>query len=442
MRRFSIIIGCLLLTLPIFAIGDVITPENIPNIELFESYDTDTIPIDLAWSPDSLTVIYGTLDGVIGQSTWVETLVALPALTDGHAGESVPAVAFAADGRRVYSGGLDGSVRVWNASIGELEETPGLPIYLPDDPQVLAITSHPEEINRLAYATRDGGVYQFTWDAASDFPAINLPDVERVLALAYSPDGLQLAGAGDKLRVWDAETGDVIGTYEPPDRLLDLAYSSDGFMIASAGQDGAVRIHLADDPTQAVSITELTEAAAVAVTFNLNNDLVIVGDALGVVRAYTIPTATNPQAELVMEFTAHLESLTDLALSPDGTKLATSGGDLTVKMWNTFTITETGEVGTPAPVIMGEFCTGAPPSRLQIGMRARVAFTDGTQLRLRRDPGGEQLGSLNGGEEFNITAGPVCLGESAWWRLRMDDGRIGWVAEGDNEAYYVEPVIE
>lgn len=440
MRRLIIIIGCLLLTLPIFATGDVLTQENAPYLELFESYEADSIPIDLSWSPDSLTVASGTMNGVINQSTWVETLVALPALTDGHGGESVAAVAFAADSRHVYSGGLDGSVRVWNASIGEMEETPGLPLYLPDDPQILAITSHPTQANRLAYANRDGGIYQFTWDTVTDYPAINLD--ERVISLSYSPDGAYLAAGGDMLRVWDAETGDPIGEYEPPARLLDVAYSTDGFMIASAGQDGAVSVHLADNPAQVVNIVQLTQAAAVAITFSLNNDLVIVGDALGVVRIYTIPTATTPQAELIAEFTAHLDGITDLQMSPDGTKLATSGSDFTVKMWNTFNRTETGEVSTPAPVIMGEFCAGAPPSRLQIGMRARVAFTDGTQLRLRRDPGGEQLGSLNGGEQFNITNGPVCLSDSTWWRLRMDDGRIGWVAEGDTDAYYIEPVIE
>ncbi|GAB4333263.1 MAG: hypothetical protein Kow00117_17260 [Phototrophicales bacterium] len=437
----SIIVGCLLATLPVFATGDVITPENISYLQLFETYQTDSTPIDLAWSPDGLTVAYGTLDGDIEQVTWVQTLIALPALTDGHGGEAVAAVVFSADGRRVFSGGLDGAVRVWNASIGDLEETPGLPLYLPGDPSVLSIARHPLQINRLAYATRAGGVYQFTWDVPGDLPAINLPDVERVLALTYSPDGTQLAAAGDMLYIWEADTGELVGRYEPSARLSDVAYSRDGFMIASVGQDGAVRVHLASAPTQTVRIADLTQAAPVAVTFNHDNDLLIVGDALGVVRAYSIPTATTPQATLVFEFTAHTESLTDLTLSPDGTKLATSGGDLTIKLWSAFTPNETGDLNTPQPMIMGEFCAGAPPSRLQIGMRARVAFTDGTQLRLRRDPGGEQLGSLNGGEQFNITGGPVCLGEVTWWRLRMDDGRIGWVAEGDTETYYVEPVI-
>jgi hypothetical protein len=37
-------------------------------------------------------------------------------------------------------------------------------------------------------------------------------------------------------------------------------------------------------------------------------------------------------------------------------------------------------------------------------------------------------------------AGPWCADEYRWWQLELDDGMMGWSAEGDTENYFLEPV--
>ena len=83
------------------------------------------------------------------------------------------------------------------------------------------------------------------------------------------------------------------------------------------------------------------------------------------------------------------------------------------------------------------------PVRLQPGARARVTFTDGTPLRVRRDPSksGAILGQMPEGTQFTILEGPKCVDQGSWWRIQTDDGNFnGWVLEGEGGVYYVEPL--
>src|SRR2546421_2211122 len=124
---------------------------------------------------------------------------------------------------------------------------------------VLTVAWEPEG-NRIASAGGDGGVRG--WDANSTqtrltyhghawlFEKVNwLP---KIYTIAWSPEGLRLASAGDgrKVYVWDATTGQTITEYEGHSGLLStvfaLAWSPDGKRIVSAcstaGLDKTVHI--------------------------------------------------------------------------------------------------------------------------------------------------------------------------------------------------------
>jgi hypothetical protein len=81
-------------------------------------------------------------------------------------------------------------------------------------------------------------------------------------------------------------------------------------------------------------------------------------------------------------------------------------------------------------------------AQLEIGIRARVTFTDGTPSRLRGAPGllGTEIAQMAEGTEFTVIGGPWCVDDYRWWQLELDDGMIGWSAEGDTETYFLEPV--
>jgi photosystem II stability/assembly factor-like uncharacterized protein len=98
-------------------------------------------------------------------------------------------------------------------------------------------------------------------------------------------------------------------------------------------------------------------------------------------------------------------------------------------------------LGRPAgPVVL---CPDVPPSRVAEGFLTRVTYTDGSSLAIRTEAGlstGERIDYLPEGTRMTILDGPVCADDFAWWQVETADGLTGWVAEGDWEAYFLEPL--
>jgi len=90
-------------------------------------------------------------------------------------------------------------------------------------------------------------------------------------------------------------------------------------------------------------------------------------------------------------------------------------------------------------------CPNAPATRLAIGMRADVTATPADQspspLRVRDQASakGKQIKALNDGDSFNVIGGPTCADGYEWWQIKIDDGTTGWVAEGNETSYFIEP---
>ncbi|NDJ85933.1 MAG: hypothetical protein GYB66_08610, partial [Chloroflexi bacterium] len=84
-------------------------------------------------------------------------------------------------------------------------------------------------------------------------------------------------------------------------------------------------------------------------------------------------------------------------------------------------------------------CPGKPSSTVKVGIRGRITFTDGSLTRLRAAPNGPIIERMPEGQEFDIVGGPFCGSSYTWWQLRLDDGRVGWTAEGEPGRYFLEP---
>ena len=84
-------------------------------------------------------------------------------------------------------------------------------------------------------------------------------------------------------------------------------------------------------------------------------------------------------------------------------------------------------------------CAPAPPSRLILRERARVSLQDPRPLNMRAGPGtaARVLAQIPASGVFYVLAGPECDQNYAWYRVEYH-GISGWVAEGDDQAYYVE----
>lgn len=90
----------------------------------------------------------------------------------------------------------------------------------------------------------------------------------------------------------------------------------------------------------------------------------------------------------------------------------------------------------PASII----CSGAPLTRLNVGMRVRVTYTDGTQGSVRSAPAsGQILGKVPEGIGMIIMSGPRCDNSRVWWKVETDNGYTGWMSEGKLGEYWLEP---
>jgi len=89
-------------------------------------------------------------------------------------------------------------------------------------------------------------------------------------------------------------------------------------------------------------------------------------------------------------------------------------------------------------------CPGSLPQRLAVGSRGRVC-TQKDSVRLRVAPGTNNAvrKMLLPGTTFMVIDGPECAGSNwSWWRVELNDGTKGWIAEGGDQKdpYFLCPV--
>jgi hypothetical protein len=89
-------------------------------------------------------------------------------------------------------------------------------------------------------------------------------------------------------------------------------------------------------------------------------------------------------------------------------------------------------------------CPGSLPQRLQVGDRGRVCTQkDSVRLRVRPGTDGAVRLVLPPDTTFEVIDGPECAGSNwSWWQVRLDDGQVGWMAEGGDEedVYFLCPL--
>ncbi|MCK5313832.1 MAG: SH3 domain-containing protein [Anaerolineales bacterium] len=109
-----------------------------------------------------------------------------------------------------------------------------------------------------------------------------------------------------------------------------------------------------------------------------------------------------------------------------------------------YTYHAVGDVSNPGGDDLIYFpCPGAMRPRLSFEMPARVTYTDGRPLNVRAKPGysGEILRQIPEGYQIYIFFGPECVDGVYWWSF-YDEGMQGWIAEGDEDMYFIEPWFE
>jgi WD40 repeat protein len=248
-----------------------------------------------------------------------------------HAG---PITALSTVGETIASAGVDGKLLLWTFPEGRVIQTlaPAAPV------RALAASS---DGKMLAAGGEDGAIQ--LWDPATGKPGLKLAEPsDWILALAFSPDGKHLAAGGyDKVvRVWDVAAGKKLldiparppppanAPPEPAGAVGALAFSPDGKELAIGGSDA--RVHIVN-PADGKLLRTLTghESSITALTYHPSGTVL-----LSAARDHTIRLWTAANGQPIKALDGHAAWVSSIALMGQGTRLASAGADQAVILWD------------------------------------------------------------------------------------------------------------
>ncbi len=230
------------------------------------------------------------------------------------------------DGRHLVEAATEGRVRVREAADGrEIFAGPGsgpkpFALYSPDGRHV---------------AARLGADTIRVWDVDAGKAVIDLRGPEPIVTFVYSPDGRRIAtgsawsaGAPVAVRVWDATTGELLGTGTGhANEVSTLAFSPDGRAIASGSMDQTIRLW--DGQTARPRARLAGHSGFVgAVVFSPDGKRLMSASADQTVRLWD-PADGRPVAVL----RGHTEDVRLLKCATGGL-IASSSWDRTVRLWD------------------------------------------------------------------------------------------------------------
>lgn len=241
----------------------------------------------------------------------------------GHT-DTVRAVAYSLDGKRLASVSNDNTVKLWDALTGK---------------ELLTLQGHTSAVSAVAFspdgkrlASASWGMLKL-WDVANGQEVLTLTGRQTggVNGLAYSPNGKHLASvSGDgTVRVWDALTGKNLLTLNGHNSTGSaVAFSPDGKRLASGSFDQTVKLW---DVATGQEVRTLKGHAGGVRSLAFSPD----GQRLASTSNDQTVKVWDPKiGKELLTLKGHTGNVLGVAFSPDGKHLASASVDRTVKVWD------------------------------------------------------------------------------------------------------------
>jgi WD40 repeat protein len=242
----------------------------------------------------------------------------------------VVTVTVSADGKRVLTGSLDGTMRLWEADTGkELQSfkhnyNAGAPALSPDGLRVLSASGG---------GSGDSLHIVHLWDAATGKELQRMiGHTQWVRSVAFGPPGMAISGSNDRtMRLWDLHTGKTTGLFTHPEGVCSVAYSDNAKLAATGSEDQTIRLWNLETGQEVRKLSGHTRAVS-GVCF-VPDGKRLLSFASSTLRIWDVE-AGKP----LKEMQAHKPPAFCVALSPDGKRIVSgSENDHTVRVWDATT---------------------------------------------------------------------------------------------------------
>jgi len=305
----------------------ICSAEDMQTVQVLVGHRGPVLSID--WSPDGSRIASSGRDGTV--RIWSDAGVPLAVLTN-HAA-SVRGVAWSPDGRRLASASDDGHVRLWKS----------------DGTPLLTYKDHAAPVRCVAWSpdgkqlvSGDNAHSVRIWHADGTSGPVLEGHLGPVTAVSWNSDGKRIASASlgnfytrfpnvqpaAHVRIWDVDgtlKQELSGHRSP---IIAVAWSPDGEQLASSGDGSGVYLWSDNDVPTRLTGASYVWARATSLAWSPDSNRLIVGS-LNTAQNLSIDGAGGPLMQA-----KHRSSLPVVAWNRDGNRFATAGFGTNLGVWN------------------------------------------------------------------------------------------------------------
>jgi WD40 repeat protein len=314
---------------------------RLDSVQLVQQHELRFTPWELvmavAWSPDGTNLAVSAGDNIhlYRADSWQQ-------ITTLHIGALTHSLAFSPQGGWLAAGSRDGYLRMWKLA-DLLSGQPAAPVFI--------VLAHKKGVNGVSFspdgqrlATGGNDAVARFWDPEEGImTGMTIGGSFAVPSIAFTPDGATLAVVnGDKVRLREAGSERISGTFQADTSLYQVSFSPDGQLLAATGSDDLIRLWQVEQAYRTGQerypeprlfsghdgAAGTFRALVWKVIFSPDGRLLVSAGGDGTVRLWETDTG-----KLLETYFAHPGGTTCLSLEADGLRLASGGLDGSVKIW-------------------------------------------------------------------------------------------------------------